>query len=122
MSDRMGWRRRGLLLAAPLLAAQAPAPDAARIVAQLRDARAMLCGNCNNDLEREGVNRPARRSMIGSDKLITAREMLDDAPALPGAATAQRHIARALADLESWDEAAAMRAIDAAITALRRRR
>ena len=122
MSDRTEWRRRALLLAVPLLAAQAPAPDAARIIAQLRDARAMLCGRCTNDLEREGVNRPARRSMIGSDKLITAREMLDGAPALPGAAVARRHIAQALADLEGWDEAAGIRAIDAAIGALRPRR
>ena len=110
-----------VLLLTPMLAAQAPAPDAARIVAQLRDARAMLCARCDNDLEREGVNRPARRSMIGSDKLVMAREMLDAAPTLPGAAAAQRHITRALADLEYWDEAAGIRAIDAAIAALRRR-
>ena len=116
-----GRRRRALLLLAPLLAAQAPAPDAGRIIAQLRFARAMLCAACDNDLEREGVNRPARRSMLGADKLATARTMLDDAPALPGAAAAQRHIARALAGLEDLDEAAAMRAIDAAVAALRRR-
>jgi hypothetical protein len=92
------------------------------VIAQLRFARAMLCGTCNDDLERDGVNRPARRSMIGSDKLLTAREMLDATPGLRGAAEARRQIDAAVGLLEGWDESAAIRAIDAAIRALRRRR
>lgn len=59
------------------------------------------------------MNRPARRSMIGSDKLVTAREMLDEAPGLAGAAAALGHISRALEHLESWDEAVAIGAIEA---------
>lgn len=121
MSYLSGIPRRRLLLVAPLLPAQAPAPDAAPVIDQLRFARAMLCGDCDNDLEREGVNRPARRSMIGADKLATARAMLDAAPSLPGAAAARRHIGRALEVLEYWDEAAAISAIEAAIATLQPR-
>jgi len=105
MSQLAGMRRR-VLLAAPCLLAQGPAPDAAAVIDQLRFARAMLCGDCDNDLEAEGVNRPARRAMIGSDKLVAARAMLDAAPTQHGAATAQRHIGQALEALESLDEAA----------------
>lgn len=120
MSGRTDGKRRRVLLLTPLLLAQAPRPDAAGVIDQLDVARAMLCGDCDNDLEREGVNRPARRSMIGSDKLVTAREMLDEAPGLPGAVAALGHIARALEHLESWDEAAAIGAIEAAMAVLRR--
>lgn len=119
MSYLSGIPRRRLLPAMPLLLAQAPAPHAAPVIDQLRFAQAMLCGDCDNDLEREGVNRPARRSMIGADKLATARAMLDAAPSLPGAAAARHHIGRALELLEYWDEAEAIRAIEAAIAALR---
>ena len=53
--------------------------------------------------------------MIGSDTLLTAREMLDAKPAAPDAGRARTHIAGALEDLESRDEAAAMRTIDSAL-------
>lgn len=70
----------------------------------------MLCGDCDGGLKRDGANRPSRWSMIGADKPATAREMRDAAPTLPGAVTAQGHIGRALNDLESRGEAAAVRA------------
>ena len=110
--------RRRVLLATPILVAQAPGLD--RVVDQLLFARAMLCADCDNDLEREGVNRPARRSMIGADKLLTALEMLDAVPASPATAEARRHIDKALAYLDSMDEAEAMETIDLAVAALRR--
>ncbi len=118
-----GWtdgKHRRVLLLTPLLVAQGPAPDATPVIDQLLFARAMLCADCDNDPAREGVNRPARRSMIGADKLATARGMLDAITGLPGAAAARGHIARALAGLETLDEAAGITAIDAAIAALRR--
>lgn len=119
MSGWIDGSRRRVLLLSPLLLAQRQPPEAARVIDQLLFARAMLCGDCDNDLEREGVNRPARRSMIGADKLITAREMLDAAPGLPGAAAARDFIVRALDHLETLGEAPAIGAIDAAIAALR---
>lgn len=93
-------------------------PDARAAVAQLRFARAMLCARCDNGLERDGVNRPARRSMIGADKLAAARDMMAAAPALPGALPARRQLRYAIEALRDMDEALAIEAIDAAIRAI----
>jgi hypothetical protein len=113
-------RRRALILAAPALLAQAPAaPDAAAVVAQLRFARDMLCARCIDDIERSGVNRPARRSMIGRDKLETARDMIVAAPSLPGAVPALRQVLYGIEVLGAQDEEGATAAIDAAIVAIR---
>ncbi|MBP0465761.1 hypothetical protein J5Y09_17670 [Roseomonas sp. PWR1] len=113
-------RRRVLILAAPALLAQAPAPpDAAPVVAQLRFARDMLCPRCRDDIERSGVNHPARRSMIGRDKLETARDMIVAAPSLPGAVPALRQVLYGIEVLGGQDEEEATAAIDAAILAIR---
>lgn len=86
-------RRRALILALPALLAQAPArPDAAPVVAQLRLARDMLCARCVDDIERSGVNHPARRSLMGRARLQMARDMIVAAPALPGAVPALRQV------------------------------
>ncbi len=124
-----GLRRRAVLAAlAPLLLAQGPplpapppAPpgsDAAAVVAQLRFARDMLCARCSDDIERSGVNHPARRSMIGRDKLETARDMIVAAPGLPGAVPALRQVLYGIEVLHGQDEEAATAAIDAAIRAI----
>lgn len=113
-------RRRALILSVPALLAQAPAPtDAAPVVAQLRFARDMLCARCVDDIERSGVNHPARRSMLGRDKLETARDMILAAPALPGAVPALRQVLYGIEVLGGQDEGEATAAIDAAIVALR---
>jgi hypothetical protein len=93
-------------------------PEAHGIIAQLRFARDMLCARCSDDIERSGVNHPARRSMIGRDKLETARDMIAAAPALPGAVPAMRQLRHGIDVLGSQEEEEAIAAIDAAILAI----
>jgi len=93
-------------------------PDARAVIAQLRFARDMLCPSCSDDIERSGVNHPARRSMIGRDKLETARDMIAAAPGLPGAVPALRQVLHGIEVLGAQDEGVATDAIDAAIRAI----
>jgi hypothetical protein len=132
MADRVGVGRRRAVLAGMLAtlaagrgasaqpaAADAPVPpDARAVITQLRLARAMLCARCDDDIERSGVNHPARRSMIGRDKLETARDMIAAAPALPGALPAMRQVRHGIEVLGGQDEEEAIAAIDAAIRAI----
>lgn len=107
-----------LALAVPSSAWAERVPDMAAVIAQLRQARAMLCPRCVDDIERSGVNHPARRSMIGRDKLETARDMIAATPALPGAVPALRQVLYGIEVLGHQDEEDAAEAIDAAIRAI----
>lgn len=99
--------------------APAPAPPEARaVIEQLRRARAWLCPRCSDDIERSGVNLPSLRSINGSGGLMTARDMIQAAPGLPGAVPALRQIRYGIEVLESYGEDEATWAIDAAIVAL----
>ncbi|BDG74691.1 hypothetical protein [Roseomonas fluvialis] len=111
-------QRAGAATPAPPDARAVITPEARAIIAQLRFARDMLCARCNDDIERSGVNHPARRSMIGRDKLQTARDMIAAAPSLPGAVPAMRQVRHGI-DVLGWqEEEEAMAAIDAAIRAI----
>jgi hypothetical protein len=132
MADGVGVVRRRTVLAGMLATAAAgrdaqaqpagaaaPAPaDARGVIAQLRQARAMLCARCDDDMERTGVNHPARRSMMGRAGLERARDMIAAAPALPGAVPAMRQLRHGIEVLGSQEEEEAMAAIDAAILAI----
>jgi hypothetical protein len=118
-------RRAGLALAAGwLLGAQSvpPGPDAAREA--LAAARAMLCADCDNDIEAEGVNRPMRRAYAALNWVARAEEALRPLAAAgdAGARGAMAGIAQAREALESVDEGAAIRALEAASAALTARR
>jgi hypothetical protein len=132
MADRVGVVRRRAVLAGMLaalaagrgaqaqpagVAAPAP-PDARAVVAQLRLSRDLLCARCDDDMERTGVNHPARRSMMGRAGLERARDMIALAPGLPGAVPAMRQLRHGIEVLESQDEGEAIAAIDAAILAI----
>jgi len=108
----------GAAAPAPPDTRRAVAPEARQVIEQLRFARDMLCARCNDDIERSGVNHPARRSMIGRDKLETARDMIAAAPGLPGAVPALRQVRHGIEVLEGQDEGEAIAAIDAAIRAI----
>jgi hypothetical protein len=132
MADGVGVARRRAVLAGGLavlaagrgawaqtVGAAAAAPANARgVITQLRLARAMLCARCDDDMERTGVNHPARRSMMGRAGLERAREMIAAAPALPGAVPAMRQVRHGIEVLGSQEEEEAMAAIDAAILAI----
>jgi hypothetical protein len=132
MAGRVGVVRRRAVLAGMLATlaagrgaqaqpagAAAPAPaDARGIVTQLRLARALLCARCDDDIERSGVNHPARRSMMGRAGLERARDMIAAAPALPGAVPAMRQLRHGIEVLGSQEEEEAIAAIDAAILAI----
>jgi hypothetical protein len=98
-------------------AAPAP-PDARAVIAQLRLARGMLCPRCRDDIERSGVNHPARRSIFGGGALETARDMIAAAPELPGRLPALRQVLYAIEVLRGQDEEEGAWAIDAAILAI----
>jgi hypothetical protein len=132
MADRVGVVRRRAVLAGMLASlatgrgalgqsagAAAPAPaDARAVVAQLRLSRDLLCARCDDDMERTGVNHPARRSMMGRAGLESARDMIALAPGLPGAVPAMRQLRHGIDVLGSQDEEEAIAAIDAAILAI----
>ncbi len=101
----------GALLTGPACAvAQSASPSPRRL---LEEARAFLCARCSNDVEAEGVNRPMRRAMLAEGTLRQARAAVGDRPRVTAP------IDRALAALESLDEAAAIRAINKALAAMR---
>jgi hypothetical protein len=112
-------RRFLLLLAAPLLLAQASASPLAHAAERLRMARVFLCADCRDDIARDGANLPQRRAIPAGEALEEARRALEGRE---DAGPALRHIGRALAALGELDERGAIRAIDAARNALRRLR
>lgn len=132
MVGRVGVVRRRAVLAGMLAAlaaghgaqaqpagAAAPVPpDARAIITQLRQARALLCARCDDDMERSGVNHPARRSMMGRAGLERARDMIAAAPSLPAAVPAMRQVRHGIDVLGSQEEEEAIAAIDAAILAI----
>ncbi len=103
--------------AQPVVAAPAP-PDARAIIAQLRLARDILCPRCSDDIERSGVNHPARRSIFGRGALERARDMLAAAPDLPGQVPAMRQVLYGIEALGGQDEEDGAEAITAAIRAI----
>jgi hypothetical protein len=94
------------------------APEARGVIAQLRMARGWLCPRCSDDIERSGVNLPSLRSINSGGKLMTARDMIEASPGLPGAVPALRQLRYGIEVLESYGEDEATWAIDAAIVAL----
>ena len=118
--------RRRWLTVALAMAVVCPAPARAEgearanaVIAQLRLARAMLCARCVDDIERSGVNHPARRSLMGAGKLVAVRDMIEATPDLPGAVPALRQVLFGIEVLGYQDEEDATAAIDAAIRAIR---
>ena len=102
-----------------LLGAQAPAPGLAAAREALESARAMLCGDCDNDIEAEGVNRPMRRAVAAENWMARAEEALEPFASSGQAVAARAAMARAREALESLDEGAAISALEAASAALR---
>lgn len=93
-------------------------PEARAVIEQLRAARAILCPTCSDDIERSGVNHPARRSIFGGGSLERARDMIRAAPDLPGRVPALRQVLHGIEALGGQDEQGGAAAIDAAIVAL----
>lgn len=81
------------------------------MIEELRFARGLLCADCDDGIGRDGVNRPARRSLLAQAVLRRARDRL------PRTA-AQRRVGAAIDLLDSHEEEGAMREIDAALAAL----
>ncbi len=103
-----------------MLCAQAAPQGMAEARDALGSARAMLCADCANDIEAEGVNRPMRRAYAALNWMARAEAALRPLAASgeAGAAAALVRVAQAREALESVDEGAAIIALEAASAAI----